>query len=538
LAQYSLRPSWFSDPVYPNYPEANPGNTTVARVKNTSTTQKIGPAILLKVMAGDSYNIRVASGWNDGATSTNSSSGVLNDLVLALSSGLPSASGGKVTQTQLQDPSSGLSTAISSFLSNESNSGAPKAYVNWILFDEQFHIAKDANGNIMASGYSGFDQVKTNGSTYVHNLPGLSVAKSGYLYIYVSNESQNIDVFFDNLQVTHIHGPIVEETHYYPFGLVMSGISSKALGFGSPENKRHKFQNQEYNNDFDIDMYEFKWRMDDPQIGRFWQVDPLSDKYSHNSPYAFSENKVINAVELEGLEAVTLMTGYDLMWGVKGSEGSAGVAFDGEGIAALDQSGSKKGGGGNIGLALTVGIYTAPSISYLNGESVTTMAGGEFVAGASVGYTDLGDYSGFMVSVGLGIGAEYAVEEVNTTVYQKLTWSSAASSLGFKDGRSAFNSFKNRALNVVNTAIDATTTAVINTANNIGTLGNDIKALNKNINQNNKAKITKQIDAKTQQILKLDKQLKQQQRILTQLQDQKEKLKNLQYVDKESQTNR
>jgi hypothetical protein len=57
------------------------------------------PAILLKVMAGDSYNIRVASGWNDGATSANSSSEVLNDLVLALSSGLPSASGGKVTQT-------------------------------------------------------------------------------------------------------------------------------------------------------------------------------------------------------------------------------------------------------------------------------------------------------------------------------------------------------------------------------------------------------------------------------------------------------
>ncbi len=41
-----------------------------------------------------------------------------------------------------------------------------------------------------------------------------------------------------------------------------------------------------------------------PDIGRFFNVDPLSEKYVYNSTYAFSENKVISHRELEGLEAI------------------------------------------------------------------------------------------------------------------------------------------------------------------------------------------------------------------------------------------
>lgn len=42
--------------------------------------------------------------------------------------------------------------------------------------------------------------------------------------------------------------------------------------------------------------------MHDPRVGRFLSVDPLEREYAYNSPYSFSENRVIDGIELEGLE--------------------------------------------------------------------------------------------------------------------------------------------------------------------------------------------------------------------------------------------
>jgi RHS repeat-associated protein len=91
---------------------------------------------------------------------------------------------------------------------------------------------------------------------------------------------------------------------YYPFGLQQKGISLEAQG--NLHNWKNTFQKQEFNEDLGVDVYEFKYRMDDPQIGRFWSIDPLADKYVYNSTYAFSENKLTGYVELEGLEAIPI----------------------------------------------------------------------------------------------------------------------------------------------------------------------------------------------------------------------------------------
>jgi hypothetical protein len=62
-------------------------------------------------------------------------------------------------------------------------------------------------------------------------------------------------------------------------------------------------------------VYAYKYRMEDARIIRFFSPDPLHWKYSYNSDYAFSENKLTNSLELEGLEAVDLMTGVKIDMG-------------------------------------------------------------------------------------------------------------------------------------------------------------------------------------------------------------------------------
>ena len=87
----------------------------------------------------------------------------------------------------------------------------------------------------------------------------------------------------------------------------MAGISSRAIG--TSENLQ-KFTSQILDPDLNIDLYQFRYRTHDPQIGRFLQIDPLSHKYSHNSTYAYAENKVTIGIDLEGLELLPVNSSW------------------------------------------------------------------------------------------------------------------------------------------------------------------------------------------------------------------------------------
>ena len=54
------------------------------------------------------------------------------------------------------------------------------------------------------------------------------IVTTSRIFVYISNES-NVNVFFDNMQVRHDRGRIIEENHYYAFGLKIAAISSRLM---------------------------------------------------------------------------------------------------------------------------------------------------------------------------------------------------------------------------------------------------------------------------------------------------------------------
>ena len=84
---------------------------------------------------------------------------------------------------------------------------------------------------------------------------------------------------------------------YSPFGVELDGRTvSGGYRFG--------FQNQEKDDEVkgEGNSINYTFRMHDPRLGRFFAVDPLTSKYPWNSSYAFSENRLLDGIEFEGLE--------------------------------------------------------------------------------------------------------------------------------------------------------------------------------------------------------------------------------------------
>jgi hypothetical protein len=81
------------------------------------------------------------------------------------------------------------------------------------------------------------------------------------------------------------------------------------FGYSTVTGKAYRFAVQGQDEDDEIygargTHYCFEHRMHDPRVGRFLSLDPLAAKYAYNSPYAFSENRVLDGIEFEGLEVV------------------------------------------------------------------------------------------------------------------------------------------------------------------------------------------------------------------------------------------
>jgi len=134
------------------------------------------------------------------------------------------------------------------------------------------------------------------GPDFLNSLTTIEVGKEYEVYV-----DETRDVYFAGTE-QKILPNIVYSTDYFPFGMEVPGLGVK----NNNADYRFGFQGQEKDDEIKGagNSINYKYRMYDPRIGRFFAVDPLAAKYPFYSPYAFSGNRVIDKIELEGLEPI------------------------------------------------------------------------------------------------------------------------------------------------------------------------------------------------------------------------------------------
>ncbi|WP_149699188.1 DUF6443 domain-containing protein [Chitinophaga sp. CF418] len=285
-----------------SYPTDNTTNPNDYVAKTGTNGQKTGPSLVLRVMAGDSITITSKAFYQ--SASANSAVNTAQDMVssflnamsgVSLAEGIHQATG---SNSPLAGFDGSIYSSVKNLDPNQNQATQPKAYLNFVLFDDQFNLVNENSGVRQVQGSTG----------QLINLVvnKMVVKKTGFLYVYESNESA-VDVYFDNLIVTHNAGPLLEEHHYYPFGLEMAGISAKALKKSYISNNYlfhgKKFETGEFGDGWSANLYDFGARLYDPQIGRFHSPDPHGFKYAWISPYSFTFDNPVSFTDPDGRDA-------------------------------------------------------------------------------------------------------------------------------------------------------------------------------------------------------------------------------------------
>jgi RHS repeat-associated protein len=289
---------YYSEAVIVNSPifdHTDAGTTYYSTRLNGRPNERYGLAKSFSVMPGDTINTSVFAKYVDPDTQLDP------DFAQFLASiHNNSAAAGVFKDGGLTGSIGGMALPLWALFTTEpeNNNPAPKAYLNWLVFDRDYNL-KDG----------GAIQITT--AAAEHGLNGdheelskrLVISEAGYVYVYLTNDNfemnqGEVEVYFDDFRVEHVKSPVIQSQDFYPFGLAFNGYSRE-----NSLTNQYKFQGQEHQDELDLGWDSFKWRNNMPEIGRFFNIDPLADKYVYNSPYAFSENKVVAHVELEGLES-------------------------------------------------------------------------------------------------------------------------------------------------------------------------------------------------------------------------------------------
>ncbi|RDI06663.1 DUF6443 domain-containing protein [Flavobacterium sp. AG291] len=111
-----------------------------------------------------------------------------------------------------------------------------------------------------------------------------------------------------NFEVYNVTTQIIEENNYYPFGLTHKGYNFTNTG-GNSVAQKIKYNGKELQDELGLGIYDYGARNYDPAIGRWFNIDPLAEKYYQFSPYNYAINDPLSHIDPDGRDIENITGG-------------------------------------------------------------------------------------------------------------------------------------------------------------------------------------------------------------------------------------
>jgi RHS repeat-associated protein len=165
------------------------------------------------------------------------------------------------------------------------------------------------------------------GYQYTNSIIDFFPTAEGYVKVVSGQIGTNYKYIFNytdhlgNIRLKYSENPstgevaILEENHYYPYGLTHKGYNGNHKVFTEDaggnitltpvtpllnDSYKYGFGGKEYDDSMDLNTYDFGARNYVPALGRWMNIDPLAENYSAISPYVYGLNNPLFFIDPDG----------------------------------------------------------------------------------------------------------------------------------------------------------------------------------------------------------------------------------------------